>query len=238
MKLTIIVPAYNEEEHIEKCLKSLSRQKNKNFELIIVDNNSTDNTIRIAKKYSRNIYIEKERGYHNAVRKGVLKANGDLIAACDADSIYPSNWTQKVYSTFHTNKDIIAFYGSVKLHDVNKYTRKIYEKIFYNFMVYMRYKGVDVCNGPNFVFKKNAYKKVGGYGSRVYDQAGVDIELGMRLKTVGKMIFVPSIFVWTSLRRAEKTGLIKMVYKNLVMYNAFINNKKIKETYNEYNIKR
>lgn len=237
MKLSIIVPAYNEEEHIEKCLKSLSKQKNKNFELIIVDNSSTDNTIKMAKKYSRNIYIEKRRGYHNVVSKGVLKSSGDLIAVCDADGIYPKDWTQKVYDTFHKNKDIVAFYGTIKLHDVNKYTRKIYEKIFYNFMVYMKYRGVDVCNGPNFVFKKSAYKKAGGYGHKVYDQAGVDIEFGIRLKKVGKIIFVPSIFMWGSLRRAEKQGLIKMIYKNLVMYNAFIKNRRVKEKYSEYNIK-
>ncbi len=237
MRLSIIVPAYNEEEHIEKCLKSLSRQKNKNFELIIVDNDSTDRTIEIAKKYSHNIYIEKKRGYHNVVRRGVLKSSGDLIAVCDADGIYPKDWTQKVYDTFNKHKDIVAFYGSIRLHDVNKYTRKIYEKIFYNFMVYMKKKGIDVCNGPNFVFKKSAYKKAGGYGDRVYNQAGVDIEFGMRLKKIGKIIFVPSIFMWGSLRRAEKQGLLKMVYNNLVMYNSFLNNKKVKETYDDYNIK-
>lgn len=237
MKLTIIVPAYNEEKFIAKTLKSLLNQKEKNFELIVINNNSKDKTLEIAKSLCKKVYTEKKKGYHNAVKLGVSKSKGDIIAVCDADSLYPPNWTKKVYKTFADNKDAIGCYGSLKFYDGTKGTRKISEQTFLMFMHFMRVRGIHVCNGLNFAFNKKAYLKVGGYDPKIYNQAGLDIELGMRLKKLGRIVFVPSMFIKTSLRRVETQGMKDFIKKNLKMYKAMLNNEEIKETYDEYNIK-
>ncbi len=70
VKVSIIVPAYNEEENIEATLKSLLSQTYKNYEIIVVDNNSKDRTKQIAEKYVRTI-TETKQGYIYAVVRGV-----------------------------------------------------------------------------------------------------------------------------------------------------------------------
>jgi len=61
VKYSLIVPAYNEEKNIGNCLTSLKKQRYKDYEIIVVDNNSKDNTIKEAKKYVKKVYKEKKQ---------------------------------------------------------------------------------------------------------------------------------------------------------------------------------
>jgi len=87
--ISVIVPTYNEEKNIERCLKSLENQtipRNK-FEVIIVDGQSKDRTVEIAKKYADKVIQQKSKGVGGARNDGVEIARGNIIAVTDADSI-------------------------------------------------------------------------------------------------------------------------------------------------------
>ena len=109
MYLSIIVPAFNEEDYIMECLESLRGQTVQRFELIVVDNNSTDKTSEIAAKYTDKLLLESIQGYHNAVKCGMENATGDLVTVCDADSFYESDWVETIYRIFDDNT--IGIYG-------------------------------------------------------------------------------------------------------------------------------
>ena len=96
LKISVIVPAYNEEKYIAQCLKSLTDQTFKDYELIVVNNNSTDDTEKAAKKCVNKIFLEKKKGYIHAVNRGVKEAKGKIITFCDADSMYPRDWLEKI----------------------------------------------------------------------------------------------------------------------------------------------
>ena len=83
MKVSIIVPAYNEEKNIAKTLEGLKNQDYSDFELIVVDNNSKDRTQEIAKEYTNKVFFEPKKGYMNAVTKGVEESTGDLLPQTD-----------------------------------------------------------------------------------------------------------------------------------------------------------
>jgi glycosyltransferase involved in cell wall biosynthesis len=86
MNISIIIPCYNEEGSIEKVIKSLPREVK---EIIVVDNNSTDQTSDIANKNNARVILEKKQGYGAAIKAGFMAASGDILVVIDGDEQYP-----------------------------------------------------------------------------------------------------------------------------------------------------
>ncbi len=104
MKVSVIIATKNEEKNIENCLIALCKQSYKDFELIVVDNNSTDKTVEIAKKYTNFVYelnsienISKVKNFRGAqINFGVSKSKGDIVFFPDADMIFDINLLKEV----------------------------------------------------------------------------------------------------------------------------------------------
>lgn len=110
-KISVVVPAYNEEKYLPACLASLQKQTFRDFEVIVVDNNSTDNTVKIAKKYNVHLLKEKKGGSFPATARGFRQARGEIIARTDADTSVPTDWLSTIYNTFQKEKDTVAITG-------------------------------------------------------------------------------------------------------------------------------
>jgi glycosyltransferase involved in cell wall biosynthesis len=122
--VAIIIPAYNEEDTIEKCLSSCVSQKDLADELIVVNNNSTDQTAAIVRRMQRqypeaNIRLinEKEQGIVPARNRGFKVAKSEVLGRIDADSIIYDGWVKSVRNTFK-KKRTAASTGPVKYHDM------------------------------------------------------------------------------------------------------------------------
>lgn len=93
MKITLVIPVYNEEQYIAGCLDSIAKQKIRPDEVIVVDNNCTDNTLLIVKKYPFvQVKHEEKQGMIAARNAGFNAASHEIIARCDADTQLPTNW--------------------------------------------------------------------------------------------------------------------------------------------------
>lgn len=112
--ISVIVPAYNEEKLIYNCLLNLLNQDfgKDNYEVIVIDNNSSNNTLDIAKKFDVKILREKNRGVTYAIRRGFIEASGEIIAITDADTIVSNKWLSNIYQAFKDNSDPIMVGGS------------------------------------------------------------------------------------------------------------------------------
>ena len=107
MKVSIITVCFNSQETIEKTIKSVISQRYKNYEYIIIDGGSTDNTIKIINKYKKYIEViisEEDMGIYDAINKGIKKSTGSVISILHSDDIfYDNKTTQKVMSYFNSN---------------------------------------------------------------------------------------------------------------------------------------
>ncbi|MEM2950633.1 MAG: glycosyltransferase [Nitrososphaeria archaeon] len=83
--VSIIIPTYNSEKFLEKCLISIKRQKYDKIEIIIVDDGSTDSTINIAKKYGCNVINNPKRGRAEAKNEGIKHSKGEYLLFIDSD---------------------------------------------------------------------------------------------------------------------------------------------------------
>jgi len=92
-KVSIVIPAYNEEKSIGATLDlindTIKSIKDYDFEIIVSNNNSTDNTEKIAKEKGAKVIFAAKKGYGNAYKKGLINAKGDIIITGDADATYP-----------------------------------------------------------------------------------------------------------------------------------------------------
>ena len=113
MFISVIVPAHNEEYYLAGCLDSLTKQSldRKLFEIIVVDNASTDNTPKIAKKYPVKLLYERRKSVVLARQKGVNFSRGHVIVSADADTVYPPNWLKRIHDSFSYHPQIIALVG-------------------------------------------------------------------------------------------------------------------------------
>lgn len=95
-KISVIIPAYNAERYIEKCLLSLEKQTFRDFETIIVDDGSTDRTREIASRYARVVGSGENQGEGAARNLGAREASAEILAFTDADVVLPEDWLEKV----------------------------------------------------------------------------------------------------------------------------------------------
>ncbi len=121
VKISIIIPAYNEEKRIRNCLKSILSQDNSLlFEVIVVNNASCDNTIEVIKSINFPIKIveEPKQGLTIARNSGAKVAKGDLLVFLDADVILPNNWLKNICGIFKNNPRLVCISGPYKFYDL------------------------------------------------------------------------------------------------------------------------
>lgn len=231
MKVSIVIPAYNEEKSIEKTIKTLLNQSYKDFEIIVVDNNSKDKTYEIASKYVKTVN-ESKQGYIFAVKRGIEETHNEILTICDADSLYPRRWLEKMVKSFN-DKRVVATYGTAMFYDTNKFTALV-SLVFYTVFLWIsKMLGLDNTAGFNFLFRREAYNAIGGYDEN-WKWGSPDIDLGRRLKKIGK-IRLRNKIVFTSARRFKKGGFLNTTKMFLRMWRQMLKNKNPTVSYDEYN---
>lgn len=217
--ISVVVPAYNEEKLLPQCLKALKNQRfSLPYEIVVVDNNSTDKTAEIARKAKVRVIFEKNRSISAARQKGIEVSQALIIAQTDADAIPCENWLLEIYSSFSQRNDIAAVAGPSPFYDIDWLTElilKVYDIIVFRVMLW--FLGNGVFRGFNVAFKKSAWKKAGGYFPETawFD----DVEFGKRLRQTGKIIFNPKQVVFSSPRRLKNKGWLRTFL--LLLQNSF-----------------
>lgn len=215
MKISVVIPAHNEEKYLPTCLKSLKKQTFQDFEIIVVDNNSTDKTSEVAKKYDVHVVGEPKKGVGAARKKGFEQAKGDIIVSTDADCTFPENWLEKIHQSFTKDKKIIALYGISALDDnsnIKKLLSRVGTRTFFQINDWLKKKQFTGCN---LAVKKTAYSKTHGFDPNIH--ICEDADLCKKLMKIGKVLFVPHLLVYTSARRFKDSS-IKTLYGYMKLY--------------------
>lgn len=114
--ISVIIPAYQHGKEIEKCLKSIFSQTFKDYEIIVVNDGSTDNTLEILEKYKDKIKIinQENKGAGVARNLGYANSQGEFILFCDADMVLKSEMLEKLLGALKNNPDKSYAYSSFK----------------------------------------------------------------------------------------------------------------------------
>ena len=227
IKVSVVIPAYNEEKLIERCLKSLVNQTmpRSEYEIIVVDNNSSDKTAEIAKKYADKIILEKRKGILYARQAGIVKAKSDIILRTDADGFVPKNWIKRGFENMNKDPYYVAFSGFY-VPDNEKIILKSISKFIVNFRRFFSSMGgkTEWLTGSCSAISKKAFIKVGGYDLKadpvIEDQQGI----GHRLSKIGKIGFDEKWWAYYSPRRFENAIKNKTdIFNDYMMYQMLNN---------------
>lgn len=202
MTISVVIPAHNEEKYIAQCLDSLSNQTIKPDEIIIVNNNSHDKTVAIAKKYGAHIINEKQQGIIHARNTGFNAVHSDIIARCDADTIPARDWIEQIISDF-THHAIDAISGPIFFHDLPMMkTFNLPSRMYAQFM--KKIQGHETLLGPNMALTRVMWEKVKNEVCLDDKIVHEDIDLAMHVKKYGTILFDPDLSVHTSARRMRQ----------------------------------
>lgn len=223
---SVVIPAYNEEKTISKCLAALVAQKtSQKFEVIVVDNNSTDKTKKVAQNYKNkldlHVILEKKKGRGAARYRGFKTAKGEIILSTDADTTVPPNWIEKITQPF-ADKSIVAVTSPFRINDCSLVINTFFNLFQPSLMFFYRLvSGHFWLSGFNFAIRKSAYEKSGGFNPALDVQE--DIDLSFKVAKLGKIIFLNNLPVVCSGRRFKnKPFQESMIYiKTFIDYFLF-----------------
>ncbi|WP_457559871.1 glycosyltransferase [Caminibacter sp.] len=220
-KVSIIVPAYNEEKVLPISLPSLIDQSYENIEIIVVDDGSKDNTYKIAKKFefqsskkSLKVLRKSNSGKANAINFGIEHSNGEIIMVVDADSKLEKNAVELMVRYF-INPEIAAVAGSVYVSNRNNLITKLQALEYIEGLNMVRngqafLKLVNIIPGPIGMFRKNALYEVGLYDDDTFAE---DCDVTLKLIANGYKIDFESDAVAYTEAPESFIDLIKQRYR-------------------------
>ncbi|MFH1582244.1 MAG: glycosyltransferase [bacterium] len=219
--ISIIIPTYNEEKYLSLLLKSIRKQGVKDYEIIVSDNNSTDRTRKIAKKYGCEIASGglPARGRN----QGAKIAKGDTLLFLDADLVLPIDFIKKSILEFNKRKLDIASYKIVPKKG-NKIVKRGFD-VLYNWPAFLS-QGFLPHGAMGIMIKRKIFDKIGGFDEKI--KIAEDHYFVRQAAEVGKFGIISSTKIFTSLRRFKKDGYTKTLSKYLAASIYMLSGKPIK----------
>ena len=219
MKISLIIPAHNEEKYIGACLDhALKNSRGRFHEIIVIDNASTDRTPDIARRYENvRVILEPKKGLTHARERGFAEATGDVLAYIDADTKMPENWLDIAETSFEKEPNFACLSGPYTyydIHPIQQFLVKMYWRILATPSAY--FTGYMVVGG-NFAIKKEVLEKMNGFDTTIAFY-GEDTNIARRAAQFGVVKFEPRFFMPTSGRRFKGQGFFSTGYTYVINF--------------------
>ena len=228
MKVSLITATYNSLINIKSCLDSVIDQGYSDIELIIIDGNSTDNSVSLVKKYQQNhtfikLISEKDHGIYDALNKGINLASGDIIGFVHSDDFLDSNDVLKDIVSMITSKNLDGVYGDLQY--VDKFnTQKVIRS----------WKSCDFKPGllkqgwmpahPTLFLKKEVYQKHGLFDVSYRISADYDFMLRIFKDSELKFGYLPKVITKMRVGGASNRSIKNIIEKSKEDYRAIKSN--------------
>lgn len=225
MKLSLVIPAYNEEAFVGPCLESVAAElarghfSAEDVEVIVVNNASSDRTGEVARSFPFvRVVDEPKKGLVRARQAGYRASSGELVGNIDADTLMPAGWISRVLAEFEAHPQMVALSGPYIYYDLSTLT---------NFFVWVFYslgkitssvhslltgKNGTMLQGGNFVVRRRALEAAGGFDLN-FDFYGEDTAIAKQMSKVGEVQFTFRLPMRTSGRRLRGEGVLPAAWK-------------------------
>jgi glycosyltransferase involved in cell wall biosynthesis len=187
MKISIVIPVYNEAEHLGACLQAIAAQALRPYQVIVVDNNSTDDSIAVAGRYDFvTVLHEPRQGVVHARNRGFDAAYADIIGRIDADTLLPPNWTSQVQTIFR-DLSISAVSGSAHYYDFALDGLADGADAYLRERLARKLKDTNFLWGANMAVRRSAWQRV---RPDLCHQPNMheDFDLGLHLQVLGMKV--------------------------------------------------
>ncbi len=192
--ISIVIAVRNEEKNIQNLLESINKQQYTNFELIIIDDHSTDNTINVIKNYGLNNCTilklsENKQGKKTALNTAISESKGELIVTTDADCTMDFNWLYSI-ATFFQQEKAEFIIGPVKQIITNNFFQNLFSLDFLSLQAAgagaTELQNPFMCNGANLAFTKSLWEKTNNIEGQKYTSGDDVFFLHTAINTISK----------------------------------------------------
>lgn len=203
--VSIITPSYNQGKYIRRTIESVINQDYENLEYIVIDGESTDNTLSILEEYNdKLIYIsEKDKGQSHAINKGFKLAKGEIVAWLNSDDIYESNCISKIVKEFMNNQNVGLIYGDGYTFDENDDNIKKFSFI-QNFDRWVLINIWDYILQPTTFFRKSYLEKINYLNINL--KYCMDWDLWIRLSCISEVYYLKEPLAYARIYEETKTS--------------------------------
>ncbi|MEW6416575.1 MAG: glycosyltransferase [Nitrospirota bacterium] len=239
---SVIVPVYNAAGTIERCLSALEDQSvpKEWYEIIVVDDGSTDGTDSMVKKFPVKYIWQPNRGPATARNHGAREATGKIILFTDSDCVPAYKWMEEMTKPFE-KIDVVAVKGAYKTNQKSLIARLVQTEFEERFEMLKRSESIDMVDTYSAAFRRDIFWQAGGFDESFPVANNEDTDLSYKLSSAGyKMVFNPEAIVYhlrhpdTLLRYARQK--FWRGYWRMVVYKRFPQ-KMVKDAYTPQSLK-
>jgi len=215
---TVVIPTYNSEKFISRVLHVIYEGTYLPRQVIVVDGNSKDSTIKKARQYFVEVFFNPKLSADTARNIGIKFSKGSIIAFTDSDCVPDKNWLENIFKHFNNNPELIGVGGKMLPLKPKNYIEAFSANIFLDEIMKFPDQAFKPCKKflpgsfitANCAYRKKALIEVGGF-NEFFKNNGEDIDLFWRMidKFSGRLLYDPSIIVYHSF----PDTYIKMVKK-------------------------
>ncbi|NJE84458.1 glycosyltransferase family 2 protein [Thermococcus sp. CX2] len=198
-KVSLLIPAYNEGERVLRSIKAALGQDYPDFEVIVVDDGSEDNTFEVAnsvKDPRLRVYRNEHSGKARALNFGLSKASGEIIVTTDADSELDENALKELVRRFYSD-EIVGVGGQVRVMG-SSFLERAQDIEHLRIAMFRRAKELEdlsLAPGPIAAFRREALERIGGFVEDIVE----DYATTKAIKKLGKVVYAPRARVYTEM---------------------------------------
>lgn len=193
--ISVIIPLYNAEKVVGRCLESVYASSYEDYEVIVVDDCSTDNSYEVAKRFPCSfIRLNKNSGPAYARNVGVDNSGGDILFFIDSDTVLDSRALGLIHETFEKERNAVAIIGLPEQRSLSHGLAPSYNALKNHYTLAVADKYSDYFTTQVGAVKREIFHKVGGFDTKFKGADIEDIEFGMRLPR-GKTIIHKGVFI-------------------------------------------
>ncbi|MFF5289969.1 glycosyltransferase family 2 protein [Paractinoplanes globisporus] len=214
-RFSVVIPCFNEEAYIAEAIRSLQRQEfDGAYEIVVVDNNCTDQTAEIARGLGARVVTEAAPGVCNARQAGTRASSGEIVISADADTTYPPDWLAKIDRGFRSGDDVVAVVGPCRYVDGPAWGPVFARALFGGVGLVYRATGRTLyVSATNIAFRRDQWE---GYDVRL-TQGGDELDLLRKLRARGRVVYDGGNPTLTSGRRFSR-GFFYNVFVSLFLF--------------------
>ncbi|MFH6769540.1 glycosyltransferase family 2 protein [Gaetbulibacter aquiaggeris] len=231
MKLSIITATYNSQATIASCMASLVQQSYQAIEYVIVDGNSSDDTLEIVKQYQLNyphvafkITSEPDLGIYDALNKGIAQATGAVIGFVHSDDVLASNTILSEIAQAFQNKALDGVYGDLQYvahSNTNQVIRYWKSRSFHPKLLKQGWMPAH----PTLFLKRGVYEKYGNFDTSYKIAADYDFMLRILKEHTLKFLYLPQVITKMRVGGMSNRSVKNIIQKSKEDYRAVTSNK-------------
>jgi glycosyltransferase involved in cell wall biosynthesis len=221
MKISIVIPAYNEERCIGECLAAVEREVARfeaerpdvEVETVVVNNASKDRTKEVAQQFKDvKVVDELNKGLVRARHAGYVATDGELVANIDADTQMPAGWLSTVIEEFENNPKLVALSGPYLYYDLPAWKNMLVKTWYapgwlFDRLIQPLTGHATMLQGGNFIIRRSAWDEAGGFDTSI-EFYGEDADVARRISRYGRVLWTWRLTMPCSGRRLAKEGLM------------------------------